>query len=154
MIFGGGLDLLNFSCFQAVAVKKDAVRYWFYFLCSCPPFPTFLPFFPRFDSWIVLFSNGWSSVRVDCEMHLAPPYDKSLCHPLKRVLRASGLLCSLFVLQATFQSCTREHIHTSTPRLQWFRAVFDWVLWEQGNWCLKKQQFNCLNKLYIKSVSN
>lgn len=36
MIFGGGLDLLNFSCFQAVAVKKDAVRYWFYFLCSFP----------------------------------------------------------------------------------------------------------------------
>ena len=118
MIFGGGLDLLNFSCFQAVAVKKDAVRYWFYFLCSFPLFPTFLPFFPRFDSWIVLFSNGWSSVRVDCEMHLAPPYDKRLCHPLERVLRASGLLCSLFVLQATFQSCTREHIHTCTPRLQ------------------------------------
>lgn len=118
------------------------------------PCPTFFPFFPRFDSWIVLFSNGWSSVRVDCEMHLAPPYDKSLCHPLERVLRASGLLCSLFVLQAIFPSCTREHIHTCRPRLQWFRAVFDWVLWEQGNWCLKKQPFNCLNKLYIKSVPN
>lgn len=45
MIFGGGLDLLNFSCFQAVAVKKMLSDTGFIFFAVFPCFPPFSPSF-------------------------------------------------------------------------------------------------------------